>query len=60
MFRLLRGVEELKCRECGKTYPFSECREVMNLVNTEGVGFPSYDDLVLCLVCFRKKYPKGV
>ena len=54
------GVKELKCVGCGKWYPIGEHYEIAAEVGKPGVGFPPYSDLLMCVSCWLKKYPKKV
>ena len=50
----------LKCQKCGKGYPYSEFEAIAKEVGTGKVGFPEFGGLLVCLLCWRKKYPEEV
>lgn len=52
----LKGVKELKCQGCGNRYPMREFEKICYGVQDAIDKFVPYPDLLLCLVCFKKKY----
>lgn len=47
----------LKCQKCGEGYPYYEFVEIAKEVGTGKVGFPEFGGLLVCLACWRLKFP---